>query len=147
MLHVSRQVGASNDAKTRLLKLRNPWGLKEWDGPWGDGKEEWNTATGKKAKAELGVTFAEDGTFWMGWDEFQASARTVDRILISYAKQLTERVGLVTFLHRRTSTRSTCAASSTKSPGPSSAAAACPRRRGTGAPLLLFAHSRTHVHL
>ena len=89
MLHASRQVGASNDAKTRLLKLRNPWGLKEWDGPWGDGKEEWNTATGKKAKAELGVTFAEDGTFWMGWDEFQVGAHTLHCTPASHAKQLT----------------------------------------------------------
>lgn len=89
MRHASRQVGASNDAKTRLLKLRNPWGLKEWDGPWGDGKEEWNTATGKKAKAELGVTFAEDGTFWMGWDEFQAGAHTLHCTPASHAKQLT----------------------------------------------------------
>ena len=34
-------------------------------------------------------TFAEDGTFWMGWDEFQAGAHTLHCTPASHAKQLT----------------------------------------------------------
>lgn len=34
----------------KLLKLRNPWGMREWDGPWGDGKGEWETALGQQVR-------------------------------------------------------------------------------------------------
>ena len=26
----------------RLVKIRNPWAQTEWEGPWGDGTEEWD---------------------------------------------------------------------------------------------------------
>lgn len=25
----------------KLVHVRNPWGMKEWAGPWGDGTKEW----------------------------------------------------------------------------------------------------------
>jgi len=67
-----KEVGeAYSESKTRLLQLRNPWGMREWEGPWKDDGEEWRTAQGKKAMAELGVVFEEDGTFWIEWGDFQ----------------------------------------------------------------------------
>ena len=58
----------------RLLRVRNPWGRKEWNGEWGTGSEVWTSRLG----AELGHTRADDGTFWMSWRDFLARFAQVD---------------------------------------------------------------------
>jgi len=30
-----------DENKIRLLKIRNPWGQKEWTGDWSDNSEKW----------------------------------------------------------------------------------------------------------
>ncbi|KAI6209373.1 Calpain-5 [Aphelenchoides besseyi] len=52
-----------------MIRLQNPWGEREWNGPWSDGSAEWELVT-EKQKLELGITVDEDGEFWMSWDEF-----------------------------------------------------------------------------
>ncbi|MCP9257760.1 Calpain-5 [Dirofilaria immitis] len=52
-----------------MIRLQNPWGEKEWNGPWSDGSKEWNQITDEHMK-ELGITVEEDGEFWMPWNEF-----------------------------------------------------------------------------
>merc|ERR1719181_902236 len=53
----------------KLIKLRNPWGQGEWQGAWGDASVLWkNYPTIKDA---VGMTDANDGTFWMDWDDFK----------------------------------------------------------------------------
>lgn len=55
--------------KIYMVRMRNPWGAKEWNGPFSDGSEEW----GKISDAErerIGLTFDEDGEFWMPFDDF-----------------------------------------------------------------------------
>ena len=52
-----------------MIRLQNPWGEKEWNGPWSDGSKEWELVTDGQKKL-LGITVDEDGEFWMPWDQF-----------------------------------------------------------------------------
>ncbi|KAI6191798.1 Calpain-5 [Aphelenchoides bicaudatus] len=54
-----------------MIRLQNPWGEKEWNGPWSDNSVEWEMVT-EAQKRLLGITIDEDGDFWMPWDEFVA---------------------------------------------------------------------------
>jgi len=65
-----REVHAAGEV-TRLVQLRNPWGMREWNGAWKDHGREWDTPAGQRAFTELGVTFGDDGTFWIEWADFQ----------------------------------------------------------------------------
>ncbi|XP_050311774.1 calpain-A-like isoform X2 [Anthonomus grandis grandis] len=57
--------------KIPLLRLRNPWGNEsEWNGAWSDGSPEWRFI-GESEKEELGLTFDNDGEFWMSYKDFQ----------------------------------------------------------------------------
>ncbi|CAJ0951633.1 unnamed protein product, partial [Mesorhabditis belari] len=55
--------------KQRMIRLQNPWGEKEWNGPWSDGSPEWEQVT-DSTKKSLGITVDEDGEFWMPWESF-----------------------------------------------------------------------------
>uniref|UniRef100_A0A8C5Q8N5 calpain-2 n=1 Tax=Leptobrachium leishanense TaxID=445787 RepID=A0A8C5Q8N5_9ANUR len=52
----------------RLVRVRNPWGEVEWNGPWSDEAPEWNSID-PKVKAELDKQ-ADDGEFWMAFTDF-----------------------------------------------------------------------------
>ncbi|VEN47957.1 unnamed protein product [Callosobruchus maculatus] len=57
--------------KIPLLRLRNPWGNEsEWNGAWSDGAPEWRFIS-EEEKEELGLTFDNDGEFWMSFKDFQ----------------------------------------------------------------------------
>ncbi|VDD87839.1 unnamed protein product [Enterobius vermicularis] len=53
----------------KMIRLQNPWGEKEWNGPWSDGSAEWLQVTDARKKT-IGITVDEDGEFWMPWNEF-----------------------------------------------------------------------------
>jgi len=58
----------------RLLQLRNPWGSTEWKGKWSDGdKDSWT----QKMKKKLGYVNANDGSFWMAFEDFVNHYRCV----------------------------------------------------------------------
>lgn len=52
----------------KLMQLRNPWGTFEWKGAWADGSKEWKKHAGIKKK--LGHVDADDGAFWMTFEDF-----------------------------------------------------------------------------
>ncbi|XP_077283019.1 calpain A isoform X1 [Arctopsyche grandis] len=56
--------------KIPLLRLRNPWGNEaEWNGPWSDKSPEWRYIP-ESEKEEIGLTFDDDGEFWMSYRDF-----------------------------------------------------------------------------
>uniref|UniRef100_A0A8C9ZMA9 Calpain catalytic domain-containing protein n=1 Tax=Sander lucioperca TaxID=283035 RepID=A0A8C9ZMA9_SANLU len=52
----------------QLVRIRNPWGHKEWTGPWNDVSSEWNNVS-KDEKSKLNHA-ADDGEFWMSYLDF-----------------------------------------------------------------------------
>jgi hypothetical protein len=50
----------------RLLKIRNPWGCREWKGRFSDGSKEWTP----DLIQEVGAKFGDDGTFYMCFEDF-----------------------------------------------------------------------------
>uniref|UniRef100_A0A3P9HBS9 Calpain 5a n=1 Tax=Oryzias latipes TaxID=8090 RepID=A0A3P9HBS9_ORYLA len=55
--------------KLSMIRMRNPWGQKEWNGPWSDSSEEWKKVS-KSEREKMGVTVDDDGEFWMTFDDF-----------------------------------------------------------------------------
>uniref|UniRef100_F6V5B8 Calpain-5 n=1 Tax=Equus caballus TaxID=9796 RepID=F6V5B8_HORSE len=50
--------------KLDMIRLRNPWGEREWNGPWSDTSEEWQQVS-KSEREKMGMTVQDDGEFWM----------------------------------------------------------------------------------
>lgn len=55
--------------KLFMIRMRNPWGEKEWNGPWSDSSEEWQKVS-KSEREKIGVTVEDDGEFWMTFEDF-----------------------------------------------------------------------------
>ncbi|XP_051254561.1 calpain-9 [Dicentrarchus labrax] len=54
-----------------LVRILNPWGNTEWEGPWSDLKgPEWNTVSDEEQK-RLERVRREDGEFWMSVSDFR----------------------------------------------------------------------------
>ena len=58
----------------RLLRLRNPWGQREWSGPWADGSAYWGSHDVVRREVEgfgdVGTEAADDGDFWISLPDF-----------------------------------------------------------------------------
>uniref|UniRef100_A0A3Q3REP9 Calpain-3 n=1 Tax=Mastacembelus armatus TaxID=205130 RepID=A0A3Q3REP9_9TELE len=65
------------DSKVRLVRLRNPWGQVEWNGPWSDNSKEWATLS-KAEKEKLQHQSAEDGEFWMSFEDFKKNYTKIE---------------------------------------------------------------------
>lgn len=69
--------GKIGSPKLFMIRLANPWGTKEWSGPWSDGAPEWNAIT-QHEWDKIGLKFESEGEFWMCLDDFVKSFTTVD---------------------------------------------------------------------
>uniref|UniRef100_A0A8C2B9E7 Calpain-3 n=1 Tax=Cyprinus carpio TaxID=7962 RepID=A0A8C2B9E7_CYPCA len=65
------------ESKVRLVRLRNPWGQVEWNGPWSDNSKEWETLS-KGEKEKLQQQNAEDGEFWMSFEDFKKNYTKIE---------------------------------------------------------------------
>jgi calpain-5 len=66
-----------------LVRLQNPWGEKEWTGPFSDRSPEWDNIS-KRERSKLGLTVNDDdGEFWMTFDDFlrQFSEMSICRLI------------------------------------------------------------------
>jgi len=54
----------------RLIHIRNPWGIKQWQGPWSDSAREWELKENQGVVDALGYVIRDDGTFWMAFNDF-----------------------------------------------------------------------------
>eukprot|EP00753_Platysulcus_tardus_P000361 PLAT10367.1.p1 GENE.PLAT10367.1~~PLAT10367.1.p1 ORF type:complete len:723 (-),score=420.00 PLAT10367.1:102-2270(-) len=59
----------------RLVKCRNPWGMREWSGDWADGDVMWEDFP--DTEAALGYVPENDGTFWMSFADFCSVFNTI----------------------------------------------------------------------
>ncbi|KAK4310570.1 hypothetical protein Pmani_017872 [Petrolisthes manimaculis] len=55
--------------KVRMMRLKNPWGEREWNGAFSDGSPEWSKVSASE-RQRLGLTFEDDGEFWMTFEDF-----------------------------------------------------------------------------
>lgn len=57
----------------RLLRIRNPHGVGEWNGDWSDSSRKWSEIIEEDAEgaaAGLERTGVDDGTFWQEYVHF-----------------------------------------------------------------------------
>ncbi|XP_063232270.1 calpain-B-like isoform X8 [Bacillus rossius redtenbacheri] len=70
-VHFVDIVTPNRSGKIPLIRLRNPWGNEaEWNGPWSDKSPEWRFIP-QHTKEEIGLTFDDDGEFWISYDDFK----------------------------------------------------------------------------
>ncbi|NXF22206.1 CAN5 protein, partial [Rhodinocichla rosea] len=63
--------------KLFMIRLRNPWGKKEWHGAWSDSSKEWKKVSDSERK-NLGLTVENDGEFWMTFEDWCKNFTDVD---------------------------------------------------------------------
>uniref|UniRef100_UPI00358E4665 calpain-8-like n=1 Tax=Myxine glutinosa TaxID=7769 RepID=UPI00358E4665 len=55
--------------QVQLVRLRNPWGYQEYAGAWNDRSKQWMMVSHEE-KCRLRLQQAEDGEFWMSFEDF-----------------------------------------------------------------------------
>jgi hypothetical protein len=61
-----------------MVKLRNPWGSTEWNGKASSKDKEFWDNMDQKDVEKLGHNLADDGIFFMLWNDFVRYFRMVD---------------------------------------------------------------------
>uniref|UniRef100_UPI0037E96849 calpain-9 n=1 Tax=Semicossyphus pulcher TaxID=241346 RepID=UPI0037E96849 len=63
--------------KVQLIRVRNPWGQVEWNGPWSDKSREWGYID-QAEKTRILQNSTDDGEFWMEFDDFKQNYDKVE---------------------------------------------------------------------
>ncbi|KAM6941231.1 calpain-9 [Lycodopsis pacificus] len=62
--------------RVQLVRVRNPWGQVEWNGPWSDSSREWNNVdTADKNRL---LQKSDNGEFWMEFNDFKRNYNKVE---------------------------------------------------------------------
>ncbi|XP_071282909.1 calpain-9 [Agelaius tricolor] len=56
--------------QVQLIRIRNPWGQVEWNGPWSDNSAEWHSVSPSEQR-RLSQAARDDGEFWMKFEDFK----------------------------------------------------------------------------
>ncbi|XP_035755592.1 calpain-9 isoform X3 [Egretta garzetta] len=56
--------------QVQLIRIRNPWGQVEWNGPWSDNSPEWRSVSPSDQR-RLSQAALDDGEFWMKFEDFK----------------------------------------------------------------------------
>ncbi|XP_072714081.1 calpain-9 isoform X3 [Ciconia boyciana] len=56
--------------QVQLIRIRNPWGQVEWNGPWSDNSLEWRSVSPSEQR-RLSRAALDDGEFWMKFEDFK----------------------------------------------------------------------------
>uniref|UniRef100_A0A8C0IE09 Calpain 9 n=1 Tax=Bubo bubo TaxID=30461 RepID=A0A8C0IE09_BUBBB len=56
--------------QVQLIRIRNPWGQVEWNGPWSDNSLEWRSVSPSEQR-RLSQAALDDGEFWMKFEDFK----------------------------------------------------------------------------
>ncbi|KAK9739717.1 Calpain large subunit, domain III [Popillia japonica] len=68
-----------SNGETPLVRLRNPWARGEWTGPWSERSWEWDGLSARD-KELLSVRVANDGEFWMSFEDFARNFTQLDLV-------------------------------------------------------------------
>jgi len=85
---VGGEFGGHGEETVRLVRIRNPHGVGEFNGDWSDKSAKWSgllfpCGEGSQGE-ELERTGVDDGTFWMDWTHFLMGYSRID---VCYAHQ------------------------------------------------------------
>jgi len=75
-LIAAREVPVDDGWVFRIVLMRNPYGIGEWTGRWCDDSEAWEQSP--LVKKNLEFEAAEDGTFWMAFNDFVKHFAQID---------------------------------------------------------------------
>ena len=65
-LVAAKEITLDNLSIEKLVKVRNPYGMKEWTGDWSDNSKKWTVRT----RAQVDGENKEDGSFFMSFADF-----------------------------------------------------------------------------
>lgn len=81
---VQRHAYAIAEAKSydeiELIKIRNPWGMTEWEGDWSDNSSLWTP----ELRKYFGCKVRDDGIFWIDYNNYSKHFNQTDISYILY---------------------------------------------------------------